>query len=363
MSPRSLSIAMTFLTSGRRGQPDGQGAPDAASCSVTATTGIGWCCAVVVPRVAARCGAALVATGRPAFVTVRHLLPLADVFPFLGRITYWTETPPYGLKDERLQRRITRVVEAAKRGETPEFGLFRTYSGALRQLNRWRVRSEPQAAKVHCPAVVLHSVDDTVTTFAMPRRSSACSEPATNPSHGSPGAITSSPSISTRTTWHVAWVISCSGCNRAPSRQGDRRNAGRVVSRVDPGRLRRILIMPPRDERRPLRLLLINPKFPESFWAFSGRSTRCSAAKEALKPAARIRRELAALCQAWPSKSSTKTSDPAPTAPDADISDLQMGVQFERQRNCCIHRSRGNSRRRRRQHAYFVPRAAPVVRR
>ncbi len=94
----------------------------------------------------------------------RCLLPLADVFPFLGKVTYWTETPPYGLKDERLQRRITRSVEAAKRGETTQFGLFRTYSGALRELNRLVREVRVKAGGARCPALVLHSVEDTVTS-------------------------------------------------------------------------------------------------------------------------------------------------------------------------------------------------------
>ncbi len=94
----------------------------------------------------------------------RHLLPLAHVFPFVGKYTYWTETPPYGLKDERLQRLITRSVEAAKRGESNRFGLFRTYVGALRQLNRMVREVRAKAGDARCPALVLHSVEDTVTS-------------------------------------------------------------------------------------------------------------------------------------------------------------------------------------------------------
>ncbi len=94
----------------------------------------------------------------------RCLLPLADVLPFLRKVTYWTETPPYGLKDERLQRRITRSIEAAKRGETTQFGLFRTYTGAIRELNRMVRAVRVQAGRVRCPALVLHSVEDTVTS-------------------------------------------------------------------------------------------------------------------------------------------------------------------------------------------------------
>jgi carboxylesterase len=95
----------------------------------------------------------------------RHLLPLAHVLPFVGRLTYWTETPPYGLKDERLQRRITRSVEAAKRGESTRFGLFRTYTGAIRELNRMVREVRVKARYARCPALVLHSVEDTVTSI------------------------------------------------------------------------------------------------------------------------------------------------------------------------------------------------------
>jgi len=94
----------------------------------------------------------------------RHLLPIAYAFPLLGRLTYWTEAPPYGLKDERLQRRIARAVEAARRGESTQFGLFRTYTGALRELNRMALEVREKARMARCPALVLHSVDDTVTT-------------------------------------------------------------------------------------------------------------------------------------------------------------------------------------------------------
>jgi carboxylesterase len=94
----------------------------------------------------------------------RHLLPLANLLPFLGRTTYWTESPPYGLKDPRLQRRITRAVEAARRGESTQFGLFRTYTGALNELNRMVREVRARAGRARCPALVLHSVEDTVTS-------------------------------------------------------------------------------------------------------------------------------------------------------------------------------------------------------
>lgn len=94
------------------------------------------------------------------------LLPLVDLFPFLGKYTYWTEKPPYGLMDQRLQKMITKAVTAAERGENTEFGLFRTYSGSLRQMSHLVRQVKRNAPKVTCPALILHSMDDTLTTVA-----------------------------------------------------------------------------------------------------------------------------------------------------------------------------------------------------
>ncbi len=92
------------------------------------------------------------------------LLPLIDIFPPLGKWTYWTEKPPYGLMDQRLQRMITKSIEAAQRGENTEFGLFRTYSGSLRQMTHLVKEVKKSASKVTCPALILHSLDDSLTT-------------------------------------------------------------------------------------------------------------------------------------------------------------------------------------------------------
>ena len=94
----------------------------------------------------------------------RMFLPLAHLFPFLGRFFYWTERPPYGLRDERLQRLITKSIEAANRGETTQYGLFRTYVGALRELTLMAREVRRQAGRVRCPALVMHSLEDTVTS-------------------------------------------------------------------------------------------------------------------------------------------------------------------------------------------------------
>lgn len=93
------------------------------------------------------------------------LLPLVDWVPFLGTHTYWTEEPPYGLKDERLQRMITKQVEAVKRGESADFGLFRTYSGSLRQLHKLVHQVRKRAGDITVPALIIHSLEDSMTTY------------------------------------------------------------------------------------------------------------------------------------------------------------------------------------------------------
>lgn len=92
-------------------------------------------------------------------------LPLVDLVPWLGRNCYWTESPPYGLKDLRLQKQITKQVEAAARGESTTFGLFRTYAGSLRQMDHLVAQVRKQAKKLRCPALVVHALEDTITTI------------------------------------------------------------------------------------------------------------------------------------------------------------------------------------------------------
>ena len=94
------------------------------------------------------------------------LLPLVDYFPFLGRMCYWTEQPPYGLKDPRLQKMITRQLEKASKGEGSDYGLFRTYAHSLRQLDRMVKYCRSAAPHVKCPTLVLHSLEDSLTSEA-----------------------------------------------------------------------------------------------------------------------------------------------------------------------------------------------------
>ena len=100
------------------------------------------------------------------------LIPIIDIFPFLGTTFYWIERPPYGLKDERLVRLITKGIEDAKNNKggdaNPDFDMsqFRTYSASLRQMQKLVGQVKKEAPKVTCPVLIMQSLEDTITTVA-----------------------------------------------------------------------------------------------------------------------------------------------------------------------------------------------------
>lgn len=84
------------------------------------------------------------------------------IFPPYARVFYGTEVAPYGLKDMRLQRQITKQIEAAKRGETADFGTFRTYFCSCIELDFLIMRFRKLAGRINCPVLMLHSIEDSV---------------------------------------------------------------------------------------------------------------------------------------------------------------------------------------------------------
>ncbi len=85
--------------------------------------------------------------------------------PILRRHWYFVEPPPYGLKDERLQQRITAAIAASRHGETAQFGLFRTYVDTIRQVEALAAHVRRVAPQVQCPTFLLHSVEDTMLSI------------------------------------------------------------------------------------------------------------------------------------------------------------------------------------------------------
>jgi radical SAM superfamily enzyme YgiQ (UPF0313 family) len=91
-------------------------------------------------------------------------------------------------------------------------------------------------------------------------------------------------------------------------------------------------------------LLLVNPRFPESFWSFHWALENVLCGKRALNPPLGLA-TLAALCPAdWQVQIVDENVEPVPLEPDADIVGIcGMAVQFRRQRELlAYYRGRGH---------------------
>lgn len=103
------------------------------------------------------------------------------------------------------------------------------------------------------------------------------------------------------------------------------------------------LLRTPQQSRQLVRLLLINPGFPESFWSFRWAITRVLLGKQALNPPLGLA-TLAALCPAtWQVEIIDENIEPCPPTPHATIVGVcGMGVQQRRQRELLsYYRQRG----------------------
>lgn len=97
------------------------------------------------------------------------------------------------------------------------------------------------------------------------------------------------------------------------------------------------------DARARMRLLLINPRFPESFWSFRWALQKILSGKRALNPPLGLA-TLAALCPPnWDVEIVDENVEPVPLDPQVDLVGVcGMAVQFERQRELLeYYRSRG----------------------
>ena len=92
----------------------------------------------------------------------RVFYKMMALFPILRKKCYFVESPPYGLKDKRLQQHITAAIAASQQGQTSQFGLFRTYVDTLYQMEELEAQVRKVAPGIQCPAFMLHSVEDTM---------------------------------------------------------------------------------------------------------------------------------------------------------------------------------------------------------
>lgn len=90
---------------------------------------------------------------------------MVRILPILGKTWYWEELPPYGIRDERIQKQITKSIEAAKAGGTNEFGVFRTYYGPLVEMLDMVEVARKSFSKIKVPVLQLHSLDDTIASI------------------------------------------------------------------------------------------------------------------------------------------------------------------------------------------------------
>lgn len=93
-----------------------------------------------------------------------------------------------------------------------------------------------------------------------------------------------------------------------------------------------------------MRLLLVNPKYPESFWSFHWAVSEILPGKRAVNPPLGLA-TLAALCPPhWQVRIIDENVEPLPLEPQADLIGIAgMGVQFPRQRELLeYYRSRGH---------------------
>jgi len=90
------------------------------------------------------------------------LLPFVMAFPFLRRHAWWTEMPPYGIKDVRLQKNIERAINASAEGEAGAHGLFRTYVESIYQAKLLIAETLRLAPCVSTRTLIVHSMEDTM---------------------------------------------------------------------------------------------------------------------------------------------------------------------------------------------------------
>ena len=90
----------------------------------------------------------------------RFLLPIAMRMGLLRNYRF-VEREPFGIKDERLRRR---VAEQMRRGESAAAGLYATPARSLQQLWALSADTLQRMAQVHCPSLIAHAIDDDISS-------------------------------------------------------------------------------------------------------------------------------------------------------------------------------------------------------
>ena len=91
---------------------------------------------------------------------LRYIFPILFNIPIPRLISdrlFWTEAPPYGLKDERLINKITQEINKC---EDTAHGTFRTYLTSFREMHRLIQTVKKKLPLVKCPVLLLQAIDD-----------------------------------------------------------------------------------------------------------------------------------------------------------------------------------------------------------
>jgi carboxylesterase len=91
----------------------------------------------------------------------QFLLPLALRLPFGDRYRF-DEEFPYGIKDERLRRRVVAQMQS---GDSGAAGLPGLSAPSLRQLRTLIARVKKITPTVRAPALILHAAEDDITSI------------------------------------------------------------------------------------------------------------------------------------------------------------------------------------------------------
>jgi carboxylesterase len=90
---------------------------------------------------------------------LEFLLPLVLRLPF-GKRFRWSEAFPYGIKDERVRRRVVAQMHA---GNSAGAGLPCLTGPSLRELTTLIARIKRNIGQVRAPALIVHAIEDDVT--------------------------------------------------------------------------------------------------------------------------------------------------------------------------------------------------------
>ncbi|RON09451.1 alpha/beta hydrolase [Pseudomonas brassicacearum] len=89
------------------------------------------------------------------------LTPLLMKIPFGVNICSFEESPPYGIKNERLRAIVERQM---KEGESSNAGLLTMEGVTVRELHRMNAVVKKRMPSIKTPALVLHSIEDDITS-------------------------------------------------------------------------------------------------------------------------------------------------------------------------------------------------------